>query len=257
MRYEILGPLRLVDEGTSSSIGAPKIGIMLAALLIRAGDVVLHDQLMTEIWGDRVPRRASAGLHVYVSQLRKFISRPGQQSSPIVTRPSGYQLRLSDNDEVDLLSFQRLAAEGRVSFREGRYAEASGHLERALALCRGPVLGGVQAGPIIGACAAWLSETRMECVETLAEAHLQMGRHRELIGRLSALTADHPLHEAFYRQLMLALYRSQRQADALRVYESARRTLQDELGLEPCRDLQELQRAILTADAQLDLCAVA
>jgi DNA-binding SARP family transcriptional activator len=100
-------------------------------------------------------------------------------------------------------------------------------------------------------------EERLECTETLMDAYLMLGRHRTLCGRLYSLTAEHPLRETFYRQLMLALYRSDRQADALKVYQTARRTLDDELGLRPCRALQDLQRAILRADQSLDLCVAA
>jgi DNA-binding SARP family transcriptional activator len=256
VRYEILGPLRVVDEAGSSSISAPKIETLLAVLLIRADKVVANDQLMAEIWGEQVPRRASAGLHVYISQLRKFLYRPDRLGSPIVTRVSGYLLRMG-SDELDLHSFQQLASKGRALFRNGHHAEASDCIERALGMWRGPVLNDASIGPIVEGCTTWLAEMHIECIEMLADAQLQLGRHRELVGRLYALSAEYPLHEAFYRQLMLALYRSRRQADALKVYESARRTLNEELGLEPCRDLQDLQRAVLAADAQLDPCAVA
>src|SRR6185503_18952705 len=124
-------------------------------------------------------------------------------------------------------------------------------------LWRGPALGDLRAGPIVEGFVTWLAEARLECLEMLADSHLELGRHRELVGRLYSLTAEHPLREAFYRQLMLALYRSERQADALKVYQMARKTLNEELGLEPCRSVQDLQRAILTADDQLDLYAAA
>jgi DNA-binding SARP family transcriptional activator len=117
---------------------------------------------------------------------------------------------------------------------------------------RGPVLGDLSHGPIVESFVTWLSETRLECTEMLIDAQLELGRHRKIVGRLYSLTAEHPLRESFSRQLMLALYRSERQADALDVYRSVRRTIHDELGLEPCRALQELQQSILTADYELE-----
>lgn len=255
MRYEILGPLRVVDEGGSSFISARKMEILLAVLLIRSDQVVATDQLMAEIWGDQIPRRAAAGLHVYISQLRKFLCRPYRPGSPIVTRPPGYLLRLG-SDEFDLTVFRRLVATGRTMVREGRHEEASVCFERALALWRGPTLDDLRIGPIVEGFMAWLAEIRMECVGMLVDSQLELGRHREIVGNLFSLTAEYPLREGFYRQLMLALYRSDRQADALKVYQAARKTLSEELGLEPCRVLRDLQRAILVADTQLDLCAV-
>jgi DNA-binding SARP family transcriptional activator len=252
VRYELLGPLRVVgDEGKSDSIGAQKIETLLAVLLIRSDQVVATEQLMTEIWGERVPRRATAGIHVYVSQLRKFLNRCGGAGSPVVTRPPGYVLR-SGTDELDYQSFLRLVGWGRDHVRDRRYEEASACFENALEMWRGPVLGDLSHGPIVEGFVTWLTETRLECTEMLIDAQLELGRHRELVGRLYSLTAEHPLREAFSRQLMLALYRSERQADALEVYRSVRQTINDELGLEPCRALQELQRGILTADYELE-----
>lgn len=252
MRYEILGPIRVVDETGISSMRARKIEILLAVLLIRADHLVTTDQLRNEIWGERAPRRADAGLHVYISQLRKFLSRPGRSESAIATWSSGYMLRIG-SDEFDLHSFQQLVAEGRDYARKGLLEEALACLEQALSLWRGQVLDDVRVGPILEGFMTWLTELRMECIETLIDSQLELGRHREIIGRLYSLTSEHPLREAFYRQLMLALYRSDRQADALKVYMSARTTLRDELGLEPCRALRDLHRAILIADGELDL----
>ena len=252
MRYDLLGPLRVVgDAGESASIGAQKIETLLAVLLVRAGQVVTTDQLMAEIWVDRVPLRATAGLHVYVSQLRKFLKRCDPGASPVVTRPPGYLLQMG-LDEAVHESFARLVDWGREHVRERRFEQASRCFEDALALWRGPVLGDLSLGPIVEGFVTWLTEMRLECTEMLVDTQLELGRHRELVGRLYALTVEHPLREAFWRQLMLALYRSDRQADALEVYQSVRQTINDELGLEPCRALQNLQRAILVADYELD-----
>jgi SARP family transcriptional regulator, regulator of embCAB operon len=250
MRYEILGPVRVVDENGSSFIRARKIELLLAVLLIRADQVVTTDQLMNEIWGEQLPRRATAGLQVYISQLRKFLCRPDRSGSPIVTRPPGYALRIG-SDELDLDALQRLVAEGRASAKAECHQKAADCFERALGLWRGPILDGLRTGPIVEGFVTWLEEMRMECIEMLVGSQLQLGLHRETIARLYALTAEHPLRETFYKQLMLALYRSERQADALSVYQSARKALNEELGLEPCRMLKDLQQAILTADSQL------
>jgi DNA-binding SARP family transcriptional activator len=256
VRYEILGPLRVIDGNDCSFLTARKIETVLAVLLIRSDQAVVPDQLMTEIWADRPPRRATAGLHVYISQLRKFLHRPDQAGNPVITQPPGYLLR-KGSDEIDFHEFLQLMNQGRTHMKERRYAEASTCLETALTLWHGPVLGDLRNGPIVDGFVTWMMESRMECLEMLADAHLRVGRHRELVGRLYSLTAENPLREAFYRQLMLALYRSERQADALKVYQSARATLNDELGLEPCKALRDLHQAILAEDYdQLDLRAI-
>lgn len=253
MRYEILGPLRVVNGNRSYPISAQKMEILLAALLIKAGCVLTADQLMIEIWGNSAPRRAAATLHVYVSQLRKFLVRAGNLASPIVTRPAGYLFRAGP-DEIDMHGFMRLVRDGRGYGRTLRHEEARATLEAALALYRGPAFGDLYGGPIVNQFRTWLEEARLECTELLIESELALGRHRETVGRLYSLIVEHPFRETFYRQLMLALYRSERQADALKVYQSARVTLRGELGVEPCRTLRDLQRAILVADDRLDLC---
>lgn len=225
--------------------------MLLAVLLVRVEQVVTADQLISEIWGQKPPRRATTGLHVYVSQLRKFLHRPGRES-PVVTRSPGYLLRMR-KDELDLRDFQRLVSEGRAFTKSQRHVEAIERFDSALRLWRGPALGALWDCPAIKGCATWLNEARLECVEMQIESGLILGQHRELVGRLHALIEEHPLREAFYRQLMLALYRSERTADSLKVYQVARRTLQDELGLEPCRSLRNLQRAILQSDRHLDV----
>ncbi|RAY11929.1 activator protein [Actinomadura craniellae] len=252
MRYEVLGPLRIVDEHGGSFISGRKIETVLAVLLVRAGGVVTFDQLMAEIWGDTPPRRASAAIYVYISQLRKHLKRPGRSSSEIITRAPGYVLQLG-SDELDANSFIRLVNTGREHSREGRHREASRCFQSALDLWHGPVLGDLRGGgSIIEGFATWLEEVRLECTEMLMDSYLQLGDHRRLVGQLYSLASEYPLNEAFYRQLMLALYRSERQADALEVYQSARKVLKSQLGLDPCRGLQDLQRAILLADDQLE-----
>lgn len=244
MRYEILGPLRVVDESGSSCVRAQKLAVVLGVLLIRAEQVVTAEQLMTEIWGELPPQRASSGIHVYISRLRKFLHRPGQSTSPIVRRPGGYILHLL-SDEFDLAMFQKLVANGRRSVRAGRHAEAVIDFERALDLWRGPILDGLHAGPIIDGFLKWLSEMRIECTEMLIDSQLALGCHQETVSRLHSLTEEHPLRETFHLQLMLALHHSDRRNEALRTYESARRILDRELGLEPGQKLRELHHTVL------------
>ncbi|MFF0579306.1 AfsR/SARP family transcriptional regulator [Streptosporangium saharense] len=251
MRYEILGPLQVVNEEGESYLTAPKIEVVLAMLLIRVDHIVSTEQLHREIWDDNPPRRAAASLHVYVSQLRKFLRRPGEPASPIVTRPAGYLLELRD-DELDLVAFLDGVRRGQEYLRAGRCEYAVRATRAALDLWRGPVLNDLPCGPVMTGFATWINEEQLHCVELLTDAQLATGRHRELVGRLYALIVEHPLREAFYRQLMLALYRSDRQADALRVFDTARGVLRRELGVDPCRSLRELRQAILTADDRLD-----
>ena len=247
MRYELLGNLRVVDAESTSSLGAQKVEILLASLLTRVDRVVTADQLMGEIWGENLPRRAAAGLHVYISELRKFLRRPDRPEGPIITRSRGYML-CQGSDTLDSQTFMELADIGRTHMRGSRYEEAADAFEQGLALWRGPVFGDVGTGPLGRSFCTRLNEARMECMEMLIDAQLQLGRHRELVGLLYTLTTENPLHEAFHRQLMLALYRSERRADALKVYQSARRTLIDELGVEPCPPLRDLHLTILRAD---------
>ncbi len=244
MRYEVLGPLRVVKDGEVLGLSARKMEIVLAALLIRADQVVSVEQLITEVWGGSRPRRVHAALYVYISQLRKMLG--AGSPSPIVTRAPGYLLR-TGTDEFDLHVFQRLADEGRAHARDGRHEEARAAFAAALGLWRGPALGELREGPIINGFAIWLEENRLECNELLVESSLRLGRHRELVSGLQRLIGEHPLHEAFYRQLMLALWRCERRADALTVYQTARTTLSRELGLEPGIRLRELQRSILAS----------
>jgi SARP family transcriptional regulator, regulator of embCAB operon len=253
MRYELLGPLRVSNGRESHFLSAPKMEMTLAALLVRAERVTTKDQLITELWGEQPPRCASAALHVYISQLRKFLAAAGHgDRQVIVTRSSGYVLRLQETG-YDVADFQRAVTHGRLYLQANRHQEALTRFEEALSLVRGPVLEYLAEGPVLGAFSAWVEEERLDCLEMSIEARTALGRHREVIGPLNGLIAHYPLRESFYRQLMLALYRSERQADALQVYRAAQRVLQTELGVQPCHALRRLHHAILTSDALLDL----
>jgi SARP family transcriptional regulator, regulator of embCAB operon len=253
MKYELLGPLRVTDENGTRSLSSQKIEILLAVLLIQANQVLTVEQLMAEIWSDP-PRRAIATLQVYVSQLRKFLGGPNRAKYPICTHSGGYRLCVeNDSDSVDSHIFSNLMSDGRRYARSGHYENASIAFDSAISLYRGRAVGGVIGGPILAQFSAWLEELRLECVESFIESKLQLGHHSDVIGRLRSLVVEFPFRESFYRQLMLALYRSERQYDALDVYKLARVTLNSELGVEPGRQLRELQHAILKADKRLEL----
>jgi DNA-binding SARP family transcriptional activator len=245
VRYEILGPLRVVDEKGSHPLRAQKLATVLAVLLIRSDQVVTAEQLTREIWGELPPQRTTAGMYVCISRLRKFLSRPGQQN-PIITRPGGYILRRASS-ECDFDAFQRLVSDGRRHVRRGRHPEAAVCFEQALELWRGPAFGNIQPGPIVAGFLKRLGEMHIECTEMSVEEQLELGRHQEIVGRLRSLVDQFPLRETFYRQLMLALFRSDRKSDALGIYESARNVLDRELGLEPGRKLRELRHTVLAS----------
>lgn len=250
MRYEILGPIRIASGGRCSFISARKVELLLVVLLSRANNVVTMDQLISEIWSDKIPQRAVAAIYVYMSQLRKFLDQLDRSREHILKRPQGY-LMLLGPDELDATSFLRWADMGRAYARNQQSELAASAFEEALSNWRGPITWDAESGPIVRSFVTYLTETRLECIEMLLDAQLELGYHRQAVGRLYTLTTEYPLREAFYHQLMLALYRCDRQADALNVYRSAQRILKEELGVEPCRSLQHIHRSILIADDRL------
>ncbi|MGA5703203.1 AfsR/SARP family transcriptional regulator [Peterkaempfera bronchialis] len=247
MRYEVLGPLRVSDANGPVPITARKTETVLAVLLARTGQVVSVDDLVRELWPQGPPPRARDAVYVYVSQLRKLLARGGEPE-PIITRAPGYVLWTLPQ-AIDFHVLQEHLPTARGMMRERRYEEACDLLEKVVALWRGPVLNGLQSGPVVNAFAAWLQELQLECTELLVESKLMLSRDREVVSQLRCLIREHPLQETFYAQLMLALWRSGRQADALQVYRSARDTLHRELGLEPGCWLRNLQRTILEVRA--------
>ncbi len=245
--YQVLGPLRVADEYRASSINARKVATLFAVLLIRSNQVVSTAALISELWGFSPPRRAVAGLHVYVSQLRKFLAACGRDSAELQTRSPGYLLAV-EPDGLDLLLFLRRLSEGRAALRRGDHEAASDTLTMAYDLFHGAILADERGGDIVDSFVTWVEELRLECCEKLVECDFVLGRHRELVSFLRNLVAEYPLHEAFYQQLMLALHRSGRRAAALEVYQTARHTITSELGLEPGRAVRELHQAILVSD---------
>ena len=251
MDFRILGPLEVTDEGREPVIASGKQQALLAILLLHANKVVSSDRLIDELWGEQPPASAPKSLQVYVSRLRRTLDgdRGDRADSVVITRGGGYLVRVGPG-QLDSERFERLAEEGRRALADDpeRGAEL---LRAALALWRGAALADFAfesfALPEIGR----LEELRLVALEDRIEADLARGQHAELVGELEALAAGHPLRERMRRQLVLALYRAGRQAEALDAYRAARAMLMDELGLEPTPELRQLEQALLTHDAAL------
>jgi DNA-binding SARP family transcriptional activator/tetratricopeptide (TPR) repeat protein len=241
----LLGPLEVWRQGSAVTIGGPKPRALLAALALEAGRVVSVDRLLDNLWPGEPPDTAAHAVQVYVSQLRKALG-----TSTIATRPPGYVLEL-DRGRVDAHSFARLVSDGRERLGAGDAAGASSVLRDALALWRGPALADFTYEPFAQTEIARLDELRIVALEERIEADLAVGRHAEVVSELEALVESQPLRERPRGQLMVALYRAGRQADALAAYRAARDTLVEELGIEPGPELRALEAAILRQDEAL------
>jgi DNA-binding SARP family transcriptional activator/tetratricopeptide (TPR) repeat protein len=241
----LLGPLEVSKNGQATAIGGPKPRALLAALALEAGHVVSVDALIETLWPGEPPDTAGHAVQVYVSQLRKALG-----NDAISTKPPGYVLEL-DPARVDVQSFAQLVNDGREALGAGDPAAASSLLRDALALWRGPALADFTYEPFAQADIGRLEELRAVALEERIEADLGLGRHAELVSELEALVETQPLRERPRGQLMLALYRSGRQADALAAYREARETLVEELGIEPGPELRKLEAAILRQDESL------
>jgi DNA-binding SARP family transcriptional activator len=243
MEFRILGPLEIVEHRRVLTLGGGRQRCLVAMLMLHANEVVSSDRLMDALWPETPPATVAKSIHVYVSRLRKELG-----DGRLLTRPPGYLLRV-DPAELDLARFERLLGEARTADPD----VAASKLHEALALWRGPPLDDLSYEPFAQPEIARLEELRLVALEQRIAADLARGRHAELIGELEALIFEQPLRERLRGQLMLALYRSGRQADALAAYRAARRALSDELGLEPSSELREREQAILHQDPALDL----
>jgi predicted ATPase/DNA-binding SARP family transcriptional activator/Tfp pilus assembly protein PilF len=255
VEFRMLGPLEVVDDhGRPLGLGGAKQRALLAVLLLHAGEVVSAERLVDELWGEDPPKSARSVLQVYVANLRKVLE-PGRArraaGGVLRTRPPGYLVAVAP-DDLDLGHFERLAEQGRAALAAGDAEEAAGLLRGALELWRGPALADVALEASGQAEIAGLEERRLAALEDRIEAELAAGRHSELVGELEAVIAAHPLRERLHGQFLLALYRSGRQAEALEAYRRMRETLAEELGIDPGRPLQDLERAILAQDPTLD-----
>jgi predicted ATPase/DNA-binding SARP family transcriptional activator len=242
MEFRLLGRLEVEADGADLTPARPKQRALLGALLLRAGQVVPIDELVELLWGEAPPATALTALHGHVSALRKIVG------SRLETARGGYRLRLAVDDELDLAYLDALLAAARRSGPLDR----SERLGEAMALFRGEPLADLRSGPIaVAGQWARLDELRLTTFEQKADADLELGRHLELIPELERALAEQPLRERLRGQLMLALYRASRQADALQVAQQGRRVLADELGIDPSPPLQRLERQILEQDPSL------
>ncbi|MGZ4316190.1 MAG: AfsR/SARP family transcriptional regulator, partial [Gaiellaceae bacterium] len=240
--FRILGPLEIVDETGPLLLGGLKQRAVLALLLIEAPKAVSTDRLIDALWAEQPPRTAATSLQNFISQLRKTLG-----ADMLVTKPPGYALAIRP-DQVDLTRFRHLVETARATTDPVRRATM---MREALDLWRGAPLADFEFEPFAQSEIARLKEERLGVVEERIDADLEAGRHAEIVGEVEALVDRHPTRERLRSHLMLALYRSGRQAEALGAYQDARRTLVDQLGIEPGRDLQQLHGEILRQDAGL------
>jgi len=243
--FRVLGPVEAVVDGNAVPLPAAKPRALLAVLLLSRNRVVPVHELVAELWSDEPPETATKALQVYVSQLRKAIG-----ADRVVTRAPGYSLHVGEG-ELDLDRFERLAREGREQLAAGDAEAAAGTLQEALALWRGPAFAEFTAEPFARDAGARLDDERLAALEDRIDADLELGRDDAVVGELEELVARNPYRERPRGQLMVALYRSGRQADALDLFRRTRATFVDELGIEPGPELQELERAILRQDTDL------
>src|SRR5574341_1611738 len=257
VEFLLLGPLEARNRQRQLRLGSIKHRMLLAKLLLHANQVVSTDELIDTVWGERPPATVRQSLQNHVAALRKAIEPDSRsnQGRMLVTRDPGYLIEVAP-EQIDVHRFEQLVEQGRRALADDQPIPAAGLLHRALGLWRGPALADVVAASdldwpeIIG-----LEGQRVAATEACIEADLALGRHADLVGELKLLVRKHPLREQLHGHLMLALYRSGRQAEALAAYRTARHNLIDELGIEPSVSLQRLEQAILAQDAALELLA--
>ena len=253
MDYRILGPLEVLDEGRDIPVQGSKQRALLGLLLLHGNETLSTARVIDELWGDQPPATATKTVQVHVSRLRKALAVPGNGApGALLTREHGYELRV-EPDALDADRFESLAEHGSRELAAGHPGEAVAALEAALGLWRGPPLSDLAGEPFAQPEIARLEELRMVAVERLAEAMLALGEHDAVVSRLGGLIREHPYRERLRALLMLALYRADRQAEALQAYTNARRRLVGDLGIEPGENLRELERQILAQDPALAL----
>lgn len=247
MQFRVLGPVEVTGPAGTIEIRAKKVRQLLSALLVRANDTIAPDDLFEALWGAHPPRTATKTLHTYVSQLRVLL----HPDDRLVTRPGGYAL-VVEPEEIDVVAFERDAAAGRAAMLRKDHGSGVRLLVRALGMWRGRAHEELEDSNFGVAERARLESLRLSATEDLMEARLGVGADGDLAADLERLVAEHPLRERLWAQLMHALYRSGRQADALRAYQNARATLVEQLGVEPGPELRAMERAVLDQDPALD-----
>lgn len=252
MEFRVLGPIEVLEDGRRLAIASGRERALLALLLIHAGQVLSTDRILDAIWGDAAPDSGAKTVAFHISRLRDALfpgRRRGEPCTTLTTEPGGYCLHVDPGD-VDADRFAGLALEGRALVAT-EPASARAHLADALSLWRGEPYADVGYETFAQAEVQRLEELRLGALEDRLEADLALGRDRELIGELESLVTANPLRERLRGQLMTALYRADRQAEALRVYEQGRRLLAEELGIDPSPELERLQAWILQQDVRL------
>jgi DNA-binding SARP family transcriptional activator len=240
--FRILGPLEVTDAGEPIELHGQKQRALLALLLLEANRVVSTDRIADALWGEQPPRTAATSIQNFISQLRKLLG-----AETLVTKPPGYELRLAP-EQLDLERFRHLIEEARGEQSQPR----ADKLRKALAIWRGPPLSDLGFESFAQSEIGRLEELRLVVLEDRVEAELEAGRHAELVGELETIAEEHPLRERPRAQLMLALYRAGRQAEALQIYHDSRRVLVEELGIDPSPSLQQLHGSILRQDPGLE-----
>lgn len=250
MEFLVLGPLEVREGDRVIPLGGAKQRALLAALLLHPNEVVSRDRLIDGVWGEQPPATAAHTVETYVSRLRRAL-HDTENHDVLVTHPPGYMLRI-DPEELDLKRFERLAWEGHRALAERNPRAGAELLRKALALFRGPPLDDVAFFPFAQPEVDRLEEMRLAALEDRMDADLAAGRSAELVAELEALVSTFPLRERLRAQLMVALYRAGRQADALEVYRRTRQYLAEELGVEPGATLRRLEQRILLHDPSLE-----
>ena len=249
MEFRVLGPIEVLGEAGPLSLGGPKERALLCALLLRVNRVVTTDQLVEEIWSGRPTATAASAIRVYVSRLRRALVAHGSDPSVLQARAAGYVLTL-EPETIDAHRFEQLVSAARGVLEQAP-ADAARALREGIDLWRGPAYADVRDLDFAQAEATRMEELRLQALEDRIDAELAVGHHGAIVGDIQRLVDDNPLREHLTEQLMLALYRSGRQGEALRAYAATRRVLGDELGIEPGPTLQALEGAVLVQDEGL------
>jgi DNA-binding SARP family transcriptional activator len=252
LEFRILGPLEVRYDGEALPLAGAKQRALVAVLALRTGEVVSADALIDALWGEDPPTTARTALQVQVSKLRKLLAGRAGGAATLETREPGYVLRV-DPDAVDLARFDALLEDGRDALARGEPERARESLGRALELWRGSPLDGLDVPGMPPGALTDLEERRTAAIEARLEADLALGRHADAVSELDRLLAEHPMNERLHQLAALTLYRAGRQGDALEVCARLRRTLSEELGIEPSPAVLDLEQRILRHDASLDL----
>jgi DNA-binding SARP family transcriptional activator len=248
IRFTLLGPLEMVRDGIDYAPTTPKLLQVLAMLVISPGKIVHIDTIMQELWANEPPRSVRTTMHTYVYQLRRCIDENDLApfgETMLATKPPGYVFRI-DPSQVDVFTFHTLQKRGKELQTQGRHVEAAQVFRSALELWSGPPLANVHCGSVLSAYTVDLVEQRRSTLHLRIESDIAAGLRHELIGELRSLVTANPLDEALHGQLIRVLGRSGRRSDALATYRQVRARLNDELGVEPCDELQVLHHDLLS-----------